>query len=211
MRRPWGQVIAGSGIVQSLSLSLSLSCTHTHTPWHGIETGFCRRSLYIMYNNQWGGPMELSLEVGGDDDRSVRSVSEFERDRERPSRRTLDETQQSWLLEPARAKRKPNVDLGCVECNRKCFWWFICLFWAACVITGVGVVIWKFAPRKHHAPPTPDNYTVALSSGLSFFDAQKCECFVYWVPVTYSPLLADSLSTCFCLIIWNSVCLYYSR
>jgi endoglucanase len=141
-----------------------------------------------MFNKQWdgGSAMEMSKQWDhsmrsadfSDDDPNNQSFSELGRSTmtdEPPSRRILDETQQSWLLEPNSKKKQPVVDFGCASCSRRCFWWIIGIFWACVVIIGLSLVIWQFAPKKHHAVPTPDNYTVVLSQALTFFDIQKCK------------------------------------
>ncbi|KAG0617382.1 hypothetical protein M758_5G185800 [Ceratodon purpureus] len=139
-----------------------------------------------MFSKRWegGSTMEMSKQWDesmrstdfSDDDRSNQSFAELGRSMrtdEPPSRRILDETQQSWLLEPNNKKEQPMVDIGCVSFSRRCFWWIMCIFWACVFIVGLSLVIWKFAPKKHHSVPTPDNYTVVLSKALTFFDIQK--------------------------------------
>jgi hypothetical protein len=85
----------------------------------------------------------------------------------------LEETQQSWLLEPARNKSTPQIDFGCMTCSRKFFFIFVCVLFAACVAVGFAILIWKVAPHKHSSPLPPDTYTVAFHKSLLFFDAQK--------------------------------------
>ena len=144
-----------------------------------------------MFNKHWDGAststMEMSKQWDGsmrsvdfsDDDPNNQSFSELGRSMktdEPPSRRILDETQQSWLLEPNSKKQQPMVDFGCnISCSRRCFWWIICIFSACVAVIGLSVVIWKFASKKHHSVPTTDNYTVVLSKALTFFDIQKCK------------------------------------
>ncbi|CAM6007589.1 unnamed protein product [Sphagnum balticum] len=120
-----------------------------------------------MYNS-WGGPLEVAaMDSGAEDDRS-RNL-----DFDRASVRSLEETQQSWLLEPARNKSKPQIDFGCMTCSRKFFFIFVCVLFAACVTVGFAILIWKVAPHKHSSPLPPDTYTVAFHKSLLFFDAQK--------------------------------------
>jgi mlo protein len=107
------------------------------------------------------------MDSGAEDDRS-RNL-----DFDRASVRSLEETQQSWLLEPARNKSKPQIDFGCMTCSRKFFFIFVCVLFAACVVVGFAILIWKVAPHKHSSPLPPDTYTVAFHKSLLFFDAQK--------------------------------------
>lgn len=103
----------------------------------------------------------------GDDTRSRKM------DFDMASLKSLEETQQSWLLEPAAPKEKKEIDLGCVVCSRKMFFIIIGTLFAAGAIVGLSILIYKFAPRKQHHPPPLDNYTIALKMALKFFDAQK--------------------------------------
>lgn len=105
----------------------------------------------------------------GDDTRSRKM------DFDMASLKSLEETQQSWLLEPAAPKEKKEIDLGCVVCSRKMFFIIIGTLFAAGAIVGLSILIYKFAPRKQHHPPPLDNYTIALKMALKFFDAQKCK------------------------------------
>ncbi len=107
------------------------------------------------------------MDSGAEDDRS-RNL-----DFDRASVRSLEETQQSWLLEPARNKSTPQIDFGCMTCSRKFFFIFVCVLFAACVAVGFAILIWKVAPHKHSSPLPPDTYTVAFHKSLLFFDAQK--------------------------------------
>jgi mlo protein len=47
------------------------------------------------------------------------------------------------------------------------------VLFAACVVVGFAILIWKVAPHKHSSPLPPDTYTVAFHKSLLFFDAQK--------------------------------------
>ncbi|XP_024371991.1 endoglucanase 25 [Physcomitrium patens] len=120
-----------------------------------------------MYNT-WGGPMEMATDSGAEDDTRSRNL-----DVDRASVKSLEETQQSWLLEPKTKKKKKEIDLGCMVCSRKLFLIIFGTIFAASAIVGLSILIWKVAPRKHHRPPPLDNYTVALKLALKFFDAQK--------------------------------------
>jgi endoglucanase len=120
-----------------------------------------------MYNT-WGGPLDVAAMDSGAEDNQSRNL-----DFDRASVRSLEETQQSWLLEPARHKAKPQVDLGCMTCSRKFFFIFLCVLFGASATVGLAILIWKVAPRKHHSPQPLDNYTIALQKSLLFFDAQK--------------------------------------
>lgn len=97
---------------------------------------------------------------------------------EAPSMRILDETEQSWLLEPKDERNQGMIDLcGWISCRRKCFWWIVSAFWACVLVVSVAVVIWKFAPRGRGRDESAnlDVYSVALKKALTFFDIQKCE------------------------------------
>jgi len=124
-----------------------------------------------MYSNTWGGPMEMATDsdVGDDHQRSRRL------DVDHASVKSLEETQQSWLLEPQTKKKKKQIDLGCMVCSYKLFSIIFGTLFAAGAIVGLSIIIWKYAPRKHHHPPPLDNYTMAFKMALKFFDAQKCK------------------------------------
>ena len=128
-----------------------------------------------MYGRDpWGGPLEICHDSATDDDRS----RNLDIDRGALSR-TLDETQQSWLLagpgDQGRRKKK-YVDIGCLVVSRKFFVWTLGVLLAAAVFAGVVAGIAKAIPRRHRPPPPPDDYTVALHKALMFFHAQRCEC-----------------------------------
>lgn len=112
--------------------------------------------------------MEMATDSGAEDDTRSRNL-----DVDRASVKSLEETQQSWLLEPKTKKKKKEIDLGCMVCSRKLFLIIFGTIFAASAIVGLSILIWKVAPRKHHRPPPLDNYTVALKLALKFFDAQK--------------------------------------
>ncbi|KAH0727012.1 hypothetical protein KY284_002877 [Solanum tuberosum] len=124
-----------------------------------------------MYGRDpWGGPLEIhTADSATDDDRS-RNLQDFDR---AAMSRSLDETQQSWLLGPTEQKKKKYVDLGCIIVSRKIFKWTVGCIIAAALLAGFITMIVKLVPRhKHHNPP-PDNYTLALRKALMFFNAQK--------------------------------------
>lgn len=115
--------------------------------------------------------MEMSMDSGAEDESTrSRNLADFDR----ASVKSLEETQQSWLLEPAAKKKQKKIDLGCIVCSRKLFLIIFGTLLAASAIVGLSILIWKVAPRKHHHPPPLDNYTIALKLALRFFDAQKC-------------------------------------
>lgn len=128
-----------------------------------------------MYGRDpWGGPLEICHDSATDDDRS----RNLDLDRGALSR-TLDETQQSWLLAgpgDQGRKKKKYVDLGCLVVSRKLFVWTVGVLLAAAVFAGLVAGIAKAIPRHHRPPPPPDDFTVALRKALMFFNAQKCEC-----------------------------------
>ena len=121
----------------------------------------------------WGGPLEICHDSATDDDRS----RNLDIDRAALSR-TLDETQQSWLLagtaDQPRNKNK-YVDIGCLLVSRKLFVWTLGVLLAAAVFAGAVAGIAKAIPRRHRPLPPPDDYTVALHKALMFFNAQRCE------------------------------------
>ena len=127
-----------------------------------------------MYGRDpWGGPLEICHDSATDDDRS----RNLDIDRAALSR-TLDETQQSWLLAgTADQPRKKNkyVDIGCLLVSRKLFVWTLGVLLAAAVFAGAVAGIAKAIPRRHRPLPPPDDYTVALHKALMFFNAQRCE------------------------------------
>lgn len=108
----------------------------------------------------------------GDDHHQARSRH---LDVDHASVKSLEETQQSWLLEPQTKKKKKQIDLGCMVCSYKLFTIIFGTLLAASAIVGLSIIIWKFAPKKHHHPPPLDNYTMAFKMALKFFDAQKCK------------------------------------
>jgi endoglucanase len=114
--------------------------------------------------------MEMATDSDAGDDHRSRQL-----DVDHASVKSLEETQQSWLLEPQTKKKKKQIDLGCMVCSQKLFLIIVGTLAVASAIVGLSVVIWKFAPKKHHHPAPLDNYTIALKMALKFFDAQKCK------------------------------------
>lgn len=124
-----------------------------------------------MYGRDpWGGPLEIHAGDSATDDDRSRNLQDFDR---AAISRTLDETQQSWLLGPGEQKKKRYVDLGCIIVSRKLFVWVLGSILAAGLLVGFITLIVKTVPRHHHHPPPPDNYTVALRKALMFFNAQR--------------------------------------
>ncbi|KAF3331885.1 endoglucanase 9-like protein [Carex littledalei] len=126
-----------------------------------------------MYGRDpWGGSLEIShADSATDDDRS----RNLDLDRGAMSR-TLDETQQSWLLAgpgDQGKKKKKYVDLGCLIISRKIFLWIVGGILGAAAFAGFVTLIVKAVPRHHKPPPPPDNYTLALHKALMFFNAQR--------------------------------------
>ncbi|XP_073273621.1 endoglucanase 25-like [Primulina huaijiensis] len=123
-----------------------------------------------MYGRDpWGGTLEIAADSATDDDRS-RNLHDYDR---AALSRTLDETQQSWLLGPGEQKKNKYVDLGCIIVSRKLFVWTVGTIVAAGLLAGFVTLIVKTVPRLHHRPPPPDNYTLALNKALMFFNAQR--------------------------------------
>ncbi|KAJ7201227.1 hypothetical protein O6H91_20G024900 [Diphasiastrum complanatum] len=122
--------------------------------------------MSAMYNNAWGGSLELSMD--SNDDEHSRNM-----DMDRAALQKLEETQQSWLLGAGEKKKKKYIDLGCMTCSKKFFTLFMFFFFGTALLIGLIVLIVKTAPRHHHHPAPPDNYTLALHKALLFFNAQK--------------------------------------
>ena len=156
-----------------------------------------------MYGRDpWGGPLEICHDSATDDDRS----RNMDLDRAALSR-TLDETQQSWLLagpgDQAR-KKKRYVDLGCLLVSRKLFVWTVGVLVAAAVLAGIAVGIAEAIPRHQRSAPPPDQYTLALHKALRFFNAQKCEDFSlcsYLLPLLCGLALCERLE--FFFLCWS--------
>ncbi|VFQ82405.1 unnamed protein product [Cuscuta campestris] len=123
-----------------------------------------------MYGRDpWGGPLEIHANDDEVDSRS-RNLQDFDR---AALSRSLDETQQSWLLGPTEQKKKRYVDLGCIMVSRRFFIWTVGGALAAAVLVGLVVLIAETVPRHKHPFSPPDNYTLALHKALMFFNAQR--------------------------------------
>ncbi|KAK3031000.1 hypothetical protein RJ639_036850 [Escallonia herrerae] len=134
-----------------------------------------------MYSaNQWGGPFEINGELSDERSRNMdsswdkASVSHRQQAQQH-NLHELDETQQSWLLDPVRSRDKKNkyVDLGCIICSRKAVRWTLYGLVIALFVIALPTIIAKSLPKHKTRPPPPDNYTLALHKALLFFNAQK--------------------------------------
>ncbi|XP_024993947.1 endoglucanase 12-like [Cynara cardunculus var. scolymus] len=127
--------------------------------------------------NHWGG----SLEITNDPDDQNRRKEDMDKaslyNIQTHQSGTLDETQQSWLLDPNEASRKKSktryVDLGCIVVKRKVLKWTVIGILVAFLVIGVPIIIAKSLPKHKSRPPPPDQYTEALHKALQFFNAQK--------------------------------------
>ncbi|KAD3641830.1 hypothetical protein E3N88_31054 [Mikania micrantha] len=132
--------------------------------------------------NHWGG----SLEIADDEEENrLRNKNINDHDIDRASSYNiqsqhsggLDETQQSWLLNPDDASRKKNktryVDLGCIVVKRKALKWTVIVIFVGFLVIGLPIIIAKSLPKHKSGPPPPDQYTEALHKALLFFNAQK--------------------------------------
>ncbi|KAF8402422.1 hypothetical protein HHK36_013377 [Tetracentron sinense] len=122
--------------------------------------------------NHWGGSFEINGGSTAEDERS----RDMDLDRAALSHQ-LDETQQSWLLEPQDKNNKKGkyVDLGCIICSRKALKWTLWAILIALLVIALPIIIVKTLPKHKDHPPPPDNYTKALHKALLFFNAQKCK------------------------------------
>ncbi|EPS66085.1 hypothetical protein M569_08689 [Genlisea aurea] len=126
--------------------------------------------MSIYGRDPWGGPLEIAADSATDDERS-RNFQDYDR---AALSRTLDETQQSWLLgRTGEVKKKRYVDLGFIIVSRKIFIWTVGSLLAAGFLAGFITMIVKLVPRHHRPPPPEDNYTAALHDALMFFNAQR--------------------------------------
>lgn len=120
--------------------------------------------------NHWGGSFEIA-------DRDAAVVEDNDWDKaaiqQHQQQHYLDETQQSWLLGPPEPKKKAYIDLGCIVCSRKAFKYTLLAIAIAFVVIALPTIIVKTLPADKAKAPPPDNYTVALTKALLFFDAQK--------------------------------------
>lgn len=136
------------------------------------------RSSAMEMSKRWGGSHSMrSTDLMSDDTQSFSELERSMRTDEPPSRRILDEIEQSWLLEPQESKQNQSmlIDLGCIECPRRWFWWIVSGFWSCVVIIGLSILAWKLAPEGHQDVAAPDGYSLALRKALTFFDIQKCK------------------------------------
>ncbi|BBM99915.1 endoglucanase [Marchantia polymorpha subsp. ruderalis] len=119
-----------------------------------------------MYN-KWGGSVVQVDGTVSDDD--IRSNA----DMDRASVKSLEETQQSWLLGAGEPKKKKGIDLGCMIISRRACCVLVCLFVFCGFVAGLTVLLVKTLPKKDNHGPVADNYTQALHLALRFFNAQK--------------------------------------
>lgn len=134
--------------------------------------------------NHWGGSLEIATENDHEDQNRRNKNSDQDIDRaslynlQSQHSGALDETQQSWLLNPDDDSRKKSkskyVDLGCIVVKRKVLKWTVIIALAAFVVIGVPIIIVKSLPKHKSGPPAPDQYSEALHKALLFFNAQKC-------------------------------------
>lgn len=96
-------------------------------------------------------------------------------DMDRASVKSLEETQQSWLLGAGEPKKKKGIDLGCMIISRRACCVLVCLFVFCGFVAGLTVLLVKTLPKKDNHGPVADNYTQALHLALRFFNAQKCK------------------------------------
>lgn len=133
-----------------------------------------------MYaSNHWGGSLEIAGENDHDDPNNRRHDIDRASSYNMQSQHSgmLDETQQSWLLDPNDASRKKSkiryVDLGCIVVKRKVLKWTLIGLLIAFIVIGLPIIIAKSIPKHKSKPPPPDQYTQALHKALMFFNAQK--------------------------------------
>ncbi|XP_042442895.1 endoglucanase 12-like [Zingiber officinale] len=129
----------------------------------------------MHYSNRWGGSFEIQHDAPAEDQQS----SNMQFDPPTPRRRKeLVETQLGWLLSQRqyRKKNKENCAEFCVSvCKMKCLRRVLLAALIAIVVTGISMIVvrrMRMTNREEPAPKT-DNYTVALSVALQFFNAQK--------------------------------------
>ncbi|XP_007028162.2 PREDICTED: endoglucanase 12 [Theobroma cacao] len=121
--------------------------------------------------NHWGGSFDVNH---GEEEKSWNTEWDRAALQSQQQDRSLDETQQGWLLGPPQTKKKDKyVDLGCIVCSRKAFKWTLISILSAFIVIAVPIIIAKSLPKHTRRPPPPDNYTVALRKALLFFNAQK--------------------------------------
>lgn len=81
--------------------------------------------------------MIMDLEVGDD-------ICSRKMDFDMVFLKSLEEMQQSWLLEFVVFKEKKEIDLGCVVCSCKMFFIIIGILFVVGVIVGLLIFIYKF-------------------------------------------------------------------
>lgn len=107
------------------------------------------------------------------DDQSDADETRSNVDIDRASVKSLEETQQSWLLGAGgEDKKKKGIDLGCVVISRRMCCLGLAFFIFCGFIAGLVCLIIFTLPHHHKHVPIPDNYTQALHLALQFFDAQ---------------------------------------
>ncbi|KAF8117813.1 hypothetical protein N665_0008s0155 [Sinapis alba] len=119
-----------------------------------------------------GGSLEINAADSITDDNRSRNKQELDR---ATLPRPLDATRQSWLLEPQQPKKKKYVDLGCILVSRKIFLWTLGTVLVTTLLAGSITMIFRHVSHHKQTEPQLDNYTVALSKALMFFNAQKCK------------------------------------
>ncbi|KAI3967599.1 hypothetical protein MKW92_003474 [Papaver armeniacum] len=123
----------------------------------------------MLSSNLWGG----SFEMHDDDNRDRNTTVDDNLDRGAlTNQQQLDQAQQSWLLGPKENKRKKYIDFGCVVCSRQAVKWSFWTIVLAFVVIALPTIIVKSWPRDKVHPIPPDQYHVALTKALKFFDAQ---------------------------------------
>ncbi|RZC86832.1 hypothetical protein C5167_030178 [Papaver somniferum] len=123
----------------------------------------------MLSSNLWGG----SFEMHDDDNRDRNTKVDDNLDRGAlTNQQQLDQAQQSWLLGPKENKRKKYMDFGCVVCSRQAVKWSFWTIVLAFVVIALPTIIVKNWPNHKVHPTPPDQYHVALTKALKFFDAQ---------------------------------------
>lgn len=133
----------------------------------------------MFSRNQWGGTFEVTASADTyDTNRSIEweKAGLLDGHNNQPNHHDLDETLQSWVLEPPqRKKKKKYVDFGCIVCSYKALKWGLLGVLVAFCVIALPIIITKSLPKHKSQPGPPDNYTLALHKALLFFNAQKCK------------------------------------
>lgn len=87
-----------------------------------------------------------------------------EEEEEQELQKKLEEIKKGWILKPKEMKRRRSSHLAL----KRCFWAIV----LASVIIALPIIIVKNWPQPQNNPPPPDQYKVALTKALQFFDAQ---------------------------------------